>query len=386
MAIWWEEPPASSAVSGWYTAKVFDPIVEHSTQHIFKYDSDNSVFTHELMPRALQNAVGNAARWAPAPPALAPACLHPGCGAATKGGTGAGGGVAAYAYAPLDPKVARLSYTCDKCDRKCTARNPATLARSDPHSPRVTEDLDCRPSRAPRAPAPTPAPRAAATRQSPRLAALAPDAGGQGAAAAQMANAGAGPPPPPPPRPSLYREGADPRPCVADAVLSYHNATGLGAPGAGKAYLRDVALRLSDVHAISETSWSPGQIKVLTEMMDVAGHRLWATSAKTRSEAKSGTAILVRSTIPARPGDGQLWAKPDGKALAVALTIGDRPVILLAAHLPHTNAERIAFLEEVAEQVERAATAHALTPEGTPWALATYLWVGDLNLTRSWPR
>ena len=81
-----------------------------------------------------------------------------------------------------------------------------------------------------------------------------------------------------------------------------------------------------------------------------------------------------------------MWAKPDGKALAVALTIGDRPVILLAAHLPHTDIERIAFLEEVAEQVERAATAHALTPEGTPWAVATYLWVGDLNLTRSWPR
>ena len=77
IAIWWEEPPASGATSGWYTAKVFDPIVERSTQHIFKYDSDNSVFTHELMPRALQNAVGNAARWAPAPPALAPACPHP---------------------------------------------------------------------------------------------------------------------------------------------------------------------------------------------------------------------------------------------------------------------------------------------------------------------
>jgi len=57
------------------------------------------------MPRALQNAVGNAARWAPAPPALAPACPHPGCGAATKGGTGAGGGVAAYAYAATRPST-----------------------------------------------------------------------------------------------------------------------------------------------------------------------------------------------------------------------------------------------------------------------------------------
>jgi hypothetical protein len=81
------------------------------------------------------------------------------------------------------------------------------------------------------------------------------------------------------------------------------------------------------------------------------------------SQTKSGTAILVKSTIPARPGDGPLWAKPDGKALAVALTIGDGPLILLAAHLPHTDVERIAFLEEVAEHVERAATAHALTPD-----------------------
>lgn len=45
----------------------------------------------------------------------------------------------------------------------------------------------------------------------------------------------------------------------------------------------------------------------------------------------------------------------------------------VAGHrLPHTDIERIAFLEEVAEQVERAATAHALTPEGAPWAVATY--------------
>ena len=60
-----------------------------------------------------------------------------------------------------------------------------------------------------------------------------------------------------------------------------------------------------------------------------------------KNTTKSGTAILARATIAPRPGDGQIWAKPDGKALAVALTIGDRPVYLLAVHLPHTDAERI---------------------------------------------
>ena len=32
--------------------------------------------------------------------------------------------------------------------------------------------------------------------------------------------------------------------------------------------------------------------------------------------------------------------------------LGDRPVYLLAAHLPHTDAERIAFLTEVEEEGE----------------------------------
>lgn len=101
---------------------------------------------------------------------------------------------------------------------------------------------------------------------------------------------------------------------------------------------------MSDVHAISETGWDAGQIKVLAEAMEADGHRLWAVAAETRSTAKSGTAILVRATVAPRPGDGPLWAKPDGKALAVAITIQDRPVVLLAVHLPHKNPLRVEFL------------------------------------------
>jgi exonuclease III len=168
---------------------------------------------------------------------------------------------------------------------------------------------------------------------------------------------------------------------VADAVLTYHNANGLGAPGAGKGYLRDVALVTSDIHALSETSWDEAQVKVLTEAMQNGGHRLWANTAKTRSVAKSGTAILARSTIAPCKGDGELWSKPDGKALAVALTVQGQPIVLLAAHLPHTDPERVSFLREVADGLEAAVAAHVLTADGAPWSRALYLWAGDLNLT-----
>jgi len=138
---------------------------------------------------------------------------------------------------------------------------------------------------------------------------------------------------------------------------------------------------MSDVHAISETSWTDNQIEALQAKMKEGGHRLWASSAKTRNTTKSGTAVLARATIAPRPGDGQVWAKPDGKAMAVALTIGDRPVYLLAAHLPHTDPERVAFLTEVADELATAAAAHAQTPQGRPWAHAPHLWAADLNLT-----
>ena len=328
IAVWWQEPdPANSR---WYTARILKSIVEKGVlEHEVLYNSDKSrTWKHCLMPRSHQIATGNFSRWVPAPPTFTPPC--PECGGSTRGGTGASTG--------------RLSYTCDQCSRKCTSRDPATLARADPANPRITEDPEVRATQT-RATRRAPAAQAQGTRKSPRLATLAPDAGGLPAAAAQMASAGARAPPAPPPRPLLYRSDADQRPCVADTILTYHNTNSLGAPGAGKGYLRDVALTTSDIHAISETSWDEAQIKVLTAAMQTGGHRLWAIAAKTRSTVKSGTAILARSTIPPREGDGLLWGKPDGKALAVALTIQEQPVILLAAHLPHTDRERVAFLD-----------------------------------------
>ena len=205
IAVWWEEPDPT-VPSCWYTAKVIDPAPERHTQHTVKYDRDNTVYTHDFMPRHLQHAVGPRTRWAPALPTYTPPC--PKCGSATRGGTGA--------------SIGRLSYACDTCETRCTCRDPSALARTDPSTPRVTEDASIKLAHA-RAPKKPPAPQPQATRRSSRLAALPPDAGGQAAAAAQMLAAGAAAPPPPPPRPSAYREGAVHGPCVADAVLTYHN-------------------------------------------------------------------------------------------------------------------------------------------------------------------
>ena len=228
---------------------------------------------------------------------------------------------------------------------------------------------------------PAPAPRPQGTRQSPRLAINPPAVPAPYRAAGTSIPTATGARPPPYPRTTQYRAEADQRQCVADTVLTYHNANSMAAQGAGRAYLRDVAIPMSDVHAISETGWDAGQIKVLAEAMEADGHRLWAVAAETRSTAKSGTAILVRATVAPRPGDGPLWAKPDGKALAVAITIQDRPVVLLAVHLPHKNPLRVEFLTEVADEVERAVDAHSQTAAGAPWLHPLYLWAGDLNLT-----
>ena len=97
----------------------------------------------------------------------------------------------------------------------------------------------------------------------------------------------------------------------------------------------------------------------------------------------TGTLIVVKSTVEERPGDGLIYAKADGKAAAVALTIVGRPVYLLAAHLPanEKNEERVEFLEEVAEDMIEAMAEHRLSEHGAAWQNAHMMWAGDLNMT-----
>ena len=198
VAVWCTPMPDEDFPPGWYTAKIIDPQTQNHDQHLVQYDADNSTCEHLLTPVAGRAASAGRDRWLPAPPPETPPC--PACGAATKGGTGAGG-MAAYTYTHYHAKVARLSYTCVSCDRKCTAKNPATLARTDPSSPHITEPLDCRPTPVP-APKPPPPSRPAGARQSPRLnpplAAPAPGAQDHGAEATQAAQASPRPPPSPP--------------------------------------------------------------------------------------------------------------------------------------------------------------------------------------------
>ena len=119
VAIWCQPGPNDVFPQGWYTAKIIDPVAERHNQHLVQFDADASTRVLRLTPAAGQTAQGTHHRWSQAPPPEPPPC--PACNSATKGGTGAGG-TAAYAYTPIRAKVARLSYTCIKCDKKCTAK------------------------------------------------------------------------------------------------------------------------------------------------------------------------------------------------------------------------------------------------------------------------
>ena len=109
VAIWWDEPDADTK-PGWYTAKIFDPLVENHDQHAVIHTIQITRCSRiYFMPHALQNATGQCVRWTAAPPAHSPAC--PSCNSTTKGATGAGGGAPQYAYTPHQAKVSRLSYS-----------------------------------------------------------------------------------------------------------------------------------------------------------------------------------------------------------------------------------------------------------------------------------
>ena len=376
IAIWWPDDPP--AVEQWWPAKVMKKCKDGQTSYIVRYDSDASEWEVDL---------SRGWKWRPNPPKFSPRCTECGC-ADVSGGTTAKGsaGASTYAYEPDRCKVARKKYTCEQCGAVVTCKNPDMLARTDPAGPRITEDADVR-LYAPRARLPPPPRPAAGVRQSPRLAAApaggATNAGNSSAADAQQAAAGAAKPKP---RPG-FRPDADPNPYVRDAVLAYQNTNGLAAPGAARAYLRDVALALADVTAISETGWAETRLKHLSDDMAAKGHRLWGATPTTRGHKGSGTAVVVRSSIEAAPGDGPVWRKADGKAMLVALTIGGRAVYMLAAHLPHTDADREAFLLEVTAALPPALATHATSlddtgkPVGGAWAGAAMLWAADLNMT-----
>ena len=369
VAVWWREDNPQD--ERWYTGKIKQSSKTSPTVHEIEYDGDGSRQIHDF---------ADDLTWVKGPPAFTPTC--PACNTAMAGGTGSHGPAKSYSYEPHKQKVSRKRYTCESCLKVVTCKNPDVLERADPTGARITEDPDVQEVQ------PKP-PRAAAVRQqavggtarrSPRLAA-------NGAAATPPPPKQQKPSTPPKPGAQAYRHDVDPHVYVADTTLAYHNANGLCAPGAARAYLRDVALPLADVALISETGWNEAQCKHLREAMEERGHRLWTATPATRGNKGTGTAVLAKSTVTAQPGDGLIYAKADGKALAVALTVVGTPVILLAAHLPHTDDDREAFLLELAADLPAAVDSQiskvddSNRPIGLKWARAIKLWAGDLNMT-----
>ena len=280
--------------------------------------------------------------WQPYIPNSKPHC--PACGShATKVG-GGGGKKVGKAY------NTEYYYVCCACDRRMKAPHSCYLRRENRTSPQPTE---------------------------PHVAVLVPDAEG---------------PPrplkvPPPARPApaalQYRAGAEDHPCLGDTKLLYVNAQGLGKHGAARAFLRDIAFDVTDVVAVSEAGCDEAQIRALSAGFETQGHRVWGAPRVEGAahQMGTGTLIAVASTVAARPGDGLVYAKPDGKAAMVAITIAGRPVYLLAAHLPANgnDGDRVEFLETLTDDVIAATEEHALE-HGGQWRQAHRLWAGDLNL------
>ena len=243
-------------------------------------------------------------------------------------------------------------WICGSCDARLKGRHPAHLARGDQAGPHIITQ---------------------------------PFVVGDDTAAGPPMPQGPAMPKPPPKQQHTYRDGAGSQPCLGDATLGYANMQGLGEPGAARAFVRDVALQYNDITAVSEAGNTEADIEGLRQRYQPKGHRVWgaANVAGTKNQNGTGTLFIVRSTIPSKPGEGLVYAKPDGKAAAVALMIVDHPVIILAAHLPADgrDSSRVPFLDDLTAGLGAAIAEHQQSAHGAAWANARWLWAGDLNLT-----
>ena len=254
-------------------------------------------------------------------------------------------------------KNPRYMWACPACETTATTQNPCLFSRTDPASPEIHEG---------------PIEVTVLTKGTPQT---------------QNASA-AGPPATAPPTGGAkqgketrhYRRGVTEAPCHQDTIIGYWNVNGASAPGAAKVLARDVATTLADVMCLSEMNLTASHAAALASDMKQRGHRMWYAPHLAQDGRKgTGTAVIAKSTVAAKPGDGIMFARPDGKAMAVALTVGTQPVIMLAAHLPHTDRDRAVFLHDLAEEMIAAKTRQTATHP--KWGGAVYMWAADMNMT-----
>ena len=342
--------------AGWVTGKVMsekpnprDP--KNQVLSVVKKDRDGKDAVFSMTAENWQTFVPT--KWRPACPTCGCAC-RPGRGSGTAV-EGPDGGTR---------KAPDYIYFCERCETHVLATNPCHLHRTNPESPVHTEDPRVRL-------APTVNKTRGKTRAGPQT------ADGRPAGPTPKISAAAG----------TYRAGVDAQPHVMDTTFGFQNAFSVAAPGQAKTYYRDVALALNDVHGLSESNLEPGQSTALEAGLHALGHRMWAAHRTSRNSQKgTGTVIVARSTVAPKPGDGVVYTKDDGKAMAVALTIIDRPLIYLVMHLPHTDADQAKFLTDVrvgmvaamAKQVAKTENGKQI---GAPWARATVIRAGDMNMT-----
>ena len=125
-----------------------------------------------------------------------------------------------------------------------------------------------------------------------------------------------------------------------------------------------------------ETWWDNKTSTAVGAKLAKSGHRLYVANGK-QTVRGTGAMVIVRADVEQADGERLVWARDDGKAIAVALTVAKRQFYVIATHYPHVDAQQAEFERAVRADFVAARVAHeALHPS---WIGAGLLWAADRN-------
>ena len=136
--------------------------------------------------------------------------------------------------------------------------------------------------------------------------------------------------------------------CEGDDVVTYGNAQGLSDARAWQAYLQH--MMHSSMHGVLETNWDePRAEKYANDAMQDGDGRIYAAVGQTTHGC--GCALFIRSDVPKSADEGRVYARTDGKAMAVHVTWHGQPTLVVLTHAPHEEEKQVAFYQAVEQEL-----------------------------------
>ena len=144
--------------------------------------------------------------------------------------------------------------------------------------------------------------------------------------------------------------------CVGDDAAAFGNVQGLSNPEAFDRYLYDQVLPKASLHGMAETFWSEGLAKAYEERVKQDGRaRMITVPGNTPRGTSRGTgcALIISNAHPRPADEERIWAREDGKAMAVHTTWCRRRLLVIIMHLPHTPEKQAAFYNSTREGIKK---------------------------------